>query len=234
VLVDFWAEWCGPCRTLGPVLERLANDSQGQMRVAKVDTEVERELAQAFRVQSIPFVVAFVGGRPVDAFAGALPEPEVLKFLERHGVKIAPEAPSDAPPSPLSQARDGLSKRDPAGLAELAGVLEGIEEDEDDYAEAVRLLEAFPWFRGEWAAEDPEAEQAAVASPAESLARQARDQWLAGEDKAAMETLFTALSEDPGWRDELARKALVALMALWGGDPEHVANLRRRLAVLLY
>jgi putative thioredoxin len=83
VLVDFWAPWCGPCRTLGPRLERLEHDYDGRFRLVKVNSDQNPELSAQFRVRSIPYVVAFVDGEPVDAFVGALPEPQLREFVDR-------------------------------------------------------------------------------------------------------------------------------------------------------
>ena len=83
VLVDFWAPWCGPCKTLGPILERLEKEYGGRFKLVKVDRDQEQQLAQHFRVRSIPTVFAVVGGRPVDQFQGALPESKLREFIDR-------------------------------------------------------------------------------------------------------------------------------------------------------
>lgn len=83
VVVDLWAEWCGPCKTLGPILEKVIADTNGQVELAKVDVDANPNVAQAFRVQSIPAVFAIVDGRPVDQFLGALPEDQVAEFVAK-------------------------------------------------------------------------------------------------------------------------------------------------------
>jgi thioredoxin len=84
VLVDFWAPWCGPCKSLGPVLEKLELDYGGRFKLVKINSDDEQQLAGAFGIRSIPTCVLLVGGRPVDGFAGALPEGKVREFLDKH------------------------------------------------------------------------------------------------------------------------------------------------------
>ena len=88
ILLDIWAEWCGPCKALGPVLEKLEVDYEGRFKLAKVNADEQQEIAgqlsQMFGVRSIPFCVMFVGGQPVDGFVGALPEGKFREFLDKH------------------------------------------------------------------------------------------------------------------------------------------------------
>ena len=84
VLVDFWADWCAPCKSLGPVLEKLEADYQGRFKLVKINADTEQQLAGAFGVKSLPTCILLMGGRPVDGFMGALPEGKVREFLDKH------------------------------------------------------------------------------------------------------------------------------------------------------
>ncbi|MBS0304619.1 MAG: tetratricopeptide repeat protein [Proteobacteria bacterium] len=108
VLLDCWAPWCGPCRSLGPILERLAQAYGGRFVLAKINTDEAPNLSAALRIRSIPLVVLFAGGRPVDQFVGALPEGQIRQFLDKHLDQFAPQA------SPLDELRQAAA----AALAE--------------------------------------------------------------------------------------------------------------------
>ncbi|MDY0330172.1 MAG: thioredoxin [Thiomonas sp.] len=99
VLVDLWAPWCGPCRALGPILEKLEVAYEGRFKLVKINTEEEQELAAAFGVRSIPMVMLLKNGQPVDGFVGALPEGQIRAFLDKHVPATAPQQPEEAEPS---------------------------------------------------------------------------------------------------------------------------------------
>ncbi|MGH8115351.1 MAG: thioredoxin [Rhodanobacteraceae bacterium] len=121
VLVDFWATWCGPCKTLGPILEKIAGEYAGAFRLAKVDCDKEQQLAGMFGVRSIPTVVLIQGGQIVDAFSGALPESQVREFLTQH--RIEPAARIDAPTQDIEDAAPAPRETPQAAVARLQNAL---------------------------------------------------------------------------------------------------------------
>src|SRR5690606_29755761 len=149
VLLDFWAPWCGPCKTLGPMLEKLEAQYGGRFKLVKVDTDAQPELAQHFRIRSIPTVFAVVGGQPVDQFQGALPEGQLREFIDR----LLP----DPTEMEIEQAIQAIESGDREGAAEiLRKVLAGAPEHDaarllygqllldEDPAAALAMLEALP------------------------------------------------------------------------------------------
>ena len=234
VLLDFWAAWCGPCKTLGPTLEKLAEDYGGGFVLGKVDADKEQDLAYAFGVQGIPFCVLVHNGKPVDGFQGALPEADVKAFLEKHGVApqagtgepdAEPDAPAVDPDSAearLERARMAASVGD---VAQVEEALSGIPEEEDSFAAGERLRSGLPWFDAGLDGETGEAAQHLLA---------ARERFLARDYDAAMSAVLDSATADREFCGGLARKAMLVCFAVVGEDDERLDVYRRRLATLLY
>ena len=214
VLVDFWATWCGPCKTLGPILEKLASEYAGGFRLAKIDCDKEQQLAGMFGVRSIPTVVLIQGGQIVDAFSGALPESQVREFLKRHQVEPASRieapaqdvngdvaAPAESPKAAISRIEKALAADpDNAGLKldlALARARSG------DTTNAQAAIDALPV---ELAGDDRAKALAALLAMQQSLA----------VIPPASE-LLARVERDP--RDFAAQDGL-GVRHLLGGDPE--------------
>ncbi|MDR0274631.1 MAG: thioredoxin [Burkholderiaceae bacterium] len=136
VLADFWAAWCGPCKTLGPVLERLEAEYAGRFKLVKIDTDKEQQLAAAFGIRSIPTCILLKNGQPVDGFAGALPPEQVRQFLDKH----IPSEDALAADAEADEAQALLQSGDTAAaLAKLAAALAQDPANDDTRHELARL-----------------------------------------------------------------------------------------------
>lgn len=250
VVVDLWAEWCGPCKQLSPVLEKVVTELAGKVVLAKVDVDANPQLAQGFRAQSIPMVVALVAGQPVPLFTGAVPEQQVrdvlaqlLQLAAQHGVTgtvpvdgavDAAEEPAEAPLPPLhAEAFAAIEEGDyPRAISAYERAL--AENPRDDDARAglgqVRLLDRVQ------GADLQAARDAAAAAPTDLSAQfLVADLDVAGghvdDAFARLLDLFQALpSDDRG----PVRERLLELFGLVGDDDARVIRARSRLASLLF
>jgi putative thioredoxin len=257
VVVDFWAPWCGPCRTLGPTLERLAGEAQGKFVLAKVNVDNNQRLAQAFRVQGIPAVKAFREGKVVEEFTGALPESQVRAWLKR--VMPSPSASLVAAAGALEQSdpaeaaaryRIALAE-DPTNIAALLslgrllarqGDPEGVEAlrqvpiGTPQYAGAQAWLTLVDFFE-QAGKNDPAAlERQITADPSDLEARYRLAAQLIrdGRNADGIGQLLAIMERNRAFRDDGARKALLAVFEALGPQDPLVADGRRRLANLLF
>jgi putative thioredoxin len=136
VIVDFWAPWCGPCKTLGPAIEKAVRDARGAVRLVKINVDENQELAQQMRIQSIPAVYAFKNGRPVDGFVGALPESQIKQFVQRLSTGGGGKGPS-----PIEEAVEMAKEAIAAGdHGRAANIFTQVLQHEPDNVEAIAGL----------------------------------------------------------------------------------------------
>ena len=263
VLVDFWASWCGPCKQLTPVLEKLVLQAGGLIKLVKVNADENQDLCQQLRVQSLPTVYAFKNGQPVDAFMGALPESQVKAFIEKltDGAKAPLDQALEQGQAALAAGENDLAleifkeiqAQDPANEAALSGVLRaqialGL------LAEAEEILTSLPAnlrvkadIEAAASALELAKEIGQTGDPAELRARldanpkdnQARfDLALAlfarSDAEGAIDELLELVRRDRAWNDEAARKKLVKVFDTLGGAHELTVAGRRRLSSVLF
>jgi putative thioredoxin len=223
VVVDFWADWCGPCKQLTPALERAARARAGKVELAKVDVDKNRGLQAAFRIQGIPAVKAFRDGRIAAEFTGALPPAQVEGFFDSLVPSEADELVASGEEEGLRRALE-LEPNHPTARRDLGRLL--LERGERD--EAVELLRS---ATGDFVAEGLLARVELSDDP--ELAR-AFDAWDAGDRAGALERLQEALvaEADPERRD-LIRRAMVGFFTELGPDDELAREHRRRLSAAL-
>ena len=223
VVVDFWADWCGPCKQLTPVLERAAEARAGKVELAKVDVEKNKQLQAAFRIQGIPSVKAFKDGRVASEFTGALPPAEVERFFDALVPSEADELADSGDEQDLRRALE-LDPAHPSARRELGKLLLR----RGDTEEATGLLEG---ASGDFVANGLLA-RAALGGD-DDLAG-AYEAWDEGDRGAALERLQDALQreQDPE-RKDLIRRVMVALFTELGPDDPLAREHRRRLSAAL-
>jgi putative thioredoxin len=241
VLVDFWAPWCGPCKALGPVLEKLETAYGGAFTLAKINSDEEQQLAGAFGIRSIPTVVLMKNGQPVDGFMGALPEGKVREFLDKHLQALEGEAEEEAP------AEEPADLGPEAQLERLQHAVATDPSNDDARFDYVKALLGAGRVADARRAFEPVANKVGVSRKLDALAR-----WLdaiafadahpnpADEDAkiaanrrdfqarfdrarllmagqrwtAAMDELLEILMRDKAWSDDLARKTYIAILEI--------------------
>ena len=230
VVVDFWAEWCGPCRQLSPALERSANAREGEIDLAKVDVDANQSLAASFRVQGIPAVKAFKDGAVVDEFVGAIPPARVEEFFDRLVPSEADRLATADDEESLRRALELDPKNSEAGR-KLGRIL--IARGESD--EALDLLVRFEEdFEAAGLAARIELERSGNGSEEDDLAT-AFAAWDDGDHAAALDVLQSALARASGEaRRDLIRRVMVAIFTELGPGNPVAAEHRRRLAAALH
>ena len=262
VLVDFWADWCAPCKALMPMLAQVAESYQGELLLAKVNCDVEQDIVMRFGIRSLPTVVLFKDGQPVDGFAGAQPESAVRQMLEQHvQPPAAPAAnPLDAAEAAFAEGRFAeaeaqlkallgedntnaaalilyarcLAERGELGEAET--VLDAVKSDEHKAALAAARGQ-LTFLRQ--AADLPDAATlktrlAADAGDDEAAYQLAVQQLARQQYEAAMDGLLRLFQRNRGYGEDLPRKTLVQVFDLLGNEHPLVIVYRRKLANLLY
>ena len=264
VLVDFWAEWCGPCKQLTPVLEKAVKAAKGKIKLAKMDIDKHPAIPGQMGIQSIPAVIAFVNGQPADGFLGALPESQVMAFIERITkdklggeaqdlLKTAEAAFAAGNAAEAIELYGALLQEEPGNVPALAGLARAYVET-GAIDEAKRTLALVPEAKRTDAvvaaarsalevAEQAqsvgpvgELEQKVAANPLDHQARFELAVALnaAGKREEAAEHLLAIVKRDRKWNDDGARKQLVQFFEAWGPTDEATVGGRRKLSSILF
>ncbi|HWF75107.1 MAG TPA: thioredoxin [Solirubrobacteraceae bacterium] len=224
VLVDFWADWCGPCHQLAPVLERAVAARQGEVELVKLDVDANPNLTRSYGVQGIPAVKAFKDGKLVDEFVGVIPQAQIERFLDQLAPSQADELLTQGDEESLRRAVELEPSRADA-VVPLARILHGRGEGD----EALALLERVPGsFAGQGLAARIGLERAGEPDLGEAFAA------LDADDRArALDLLLEALPGSDGARDDI-RRVVVGVLDELGVDDPLARDVRRRLAAALY
>ncbi len=255
VVVDCWAPWCGPCRVLGPILEKLAYERDGQVQLVKVNTDENPQVAQALQVEGIPAVFAFVGGQLVNKFVGAIPEEQVRAFYDSlipseadikaaEGYRMMQENQIPIARLHFESALEEDPNHEPAGVG-LAAILLRMGET-DRAAELARRWPNHPMSKSVFTSmelnaalngfEADEIRRAVDQHPEDALVRYRHGCLLAVENQwmQALDELLESVKLDKSAGDEAARKTLLGIFSILGDDQPLVIEYRKRLGRLLF
>jgi len=260
VVVDFWADWCAPCRTLMPILAKLAEEYRGKFILAKVDTEQQRELAAQFNIRSLPTVLLFRDGTAVDEFQGALPESAIRSFIDGHiphpaeawlrqaedllaqgrldaAQRLIQEALAEDPDNPEAQLATARLQFAAGDWETARSTLSSLPATTQD-APPAAALRAQVGFAEAVAAAPAEQEltQALARDPdaSESRYQLAARKALAGDFESALDHLLVLLQKDPGFGEGSPRKAMLGIFGILGSGSDLAARFRNRMFALLH